>query len=61
MSGGIVIISFPGSDPKLIVQKLYDDHSVAAASVGAVRLSPHIYNTLEEVDRVVDSLVKATG
>lgn len=60
MSGGIVIVSFPNVDPKMIVQKLYDDYSIAAASVGAVRLSPHIYNSLEEVDKVVDSLLKIT-
>lgn len=60
MSGGIVIVTFPNVDPTMIVQKLYDDYSIAAASVGAVRLSPHIYNSIEEVDKVVDSLIKIT-
>jgi selenocysteine lyase/cysteine desulfurase len=61
MSGGIVIIAFPGRDPKVITQKLYDDYGVAAATVGAVRLSPHIYNTVGDVDHVVDCLVKVTA
>jgi selenocysteine lyase/cysteine desulfurase len=60
MSGGIVIVSFADKDPKDIVQKLYSDHGIAAASTGGVRLSPHIYNTMADVDKVVDSLAKVT-
>ena len=61
MSGGIVIISFPEKEPKAIVQKLYDDYGVAAAATGAVRLSPHIYNTMGDINKVVDALVKVTA
>lgn len=61
MSGGIVIVSFPNTDSKTIAQKLYDDHGIAAASTGGVRLSPHIYNTISDVNRVVDALVKVTA
>ncbi len=61
ISGGIVIVTFPDKDPKAIVQKLYDDYSIAAATTGGVRMSPHIYNTIEDVNRVVDSLVKITS
>jgi len=61
LSGGIVILSFPDKDPKVIVQKLYDDHGVAAATVGAVRLSPHIYNTMNDITTVVDALARASA
>jgi len=58
MSGGIVIVSFPGIEPKVIAQKLYEDHGIAAASTGGIRLSPHIYNTMADINRVVDALAK---
>ena len=61
MSGGIVIISVAGSDPKTIVQKLYDSHGIAVATTGGIRISPHVYNTAEDIDRVVEALVKATS
>ncbi|HZY82330.1 MAG TPA: aminotransferase class V-fold PLP-dependent enzyme [Cyclobacteriaceae bacterium] len=61
MSGGIVIISIPGTDPKIIVQKLYDNHGIAVATTGGVRMSPHIYNTTEDIDRLVEGLVKSIG
>lgn len=56
MSGGIVIINLPGKDAKVVYRKLYDDHGIAAASTGGVRLSPHIYNSIKDLDRVVDAL-----
>jgi selenocysteine lyase/cysteine desulfurase len=59
MSGGIVIINIPGVEAKTVVQKLYDNHGVAAAYVGAIRMSPHIYNTAEDINRVVDALQKS--
>lgn len=61
ISGGIVIISFPNKDPKLLAQKLYDDYGIAAASTGALRLSPHIYNSIEDLDKIIGALVKITA
>jgi isopenicillin-N epimerase len=55
-SGGIVIVNFPGRDPKEIYLKLYDVHGIATANAGGVRLSPHIYNTKADIDRVVSAL-----
>jgi isopenicillin-N epimerase len=59
MSGGIVIISVPGIEAKAIVQKLYDQHGIATATTGGVRMSPHIYNTADDINRVVEALVKS--
>jgi selenocysteine lyase/cysteine desulfurase len=61
MSGGIVIVSIPGTDPAAIVKRLYDTHGIAAATTGGVRMSPHIYNTAEDIDRAVDGLVRSIG
>jgi isopenicillin-N epimerase len=59
MSGGIVIISVPGVEAKAVVQKMYDTHGIATALTGGVRMSPHIYNTAEDINRVTDALVKS--
>lgn len=59
MSGGIVIISVPGVEAKDIVQKLYGQHGIATATTGGVRMSPHIYNTAADINRVVEALVKS--
>ncbi len=56
LSGGIVIISLAGKDNKEVYQKLYDNYGIACASTGGIRLSPHIYNTMEDVNKVVSAL-----
>ena len=61
LSGGIVIINLPDKDPTEITQKLYDKYGIASAPAGGIRLSPHIYNTLADIDRVVKALVELEG
>jgi isopenicillin-N epimerase len=56
LSGGIVIINLPGKDPREIYQALYERFGIATAPSGGVRFSPHIYNTLKDIDRVVSAL-----
>jgi selenocysteine lyase/cysteine desulfurase len=58
LSGGIVIVNIPGTEAKVIVQKLYSDHGIAAATTVGVRMSPHIYNSKAEIIRVTEALVK---
>jgi isopenicillin-N epimerase len=57
VSGGIVIVNLPGKDPKEVTQWLYEKFGIACAPAGGIRLSPHIYNTKQDVDRVVRALV----
>lgn len=56
-SGGVVIIGLGKKDPKEIYQKLYDSHGIACADTRGIRFSPHIYNTLNGMDRIVAALV----
>ena len=57
LSGGVVVFSPPDVDAREALDTLYEDHAVAGASqMGGIRLCPHVYNTLAEVDRVVDAL-----
>ena len=37
-----------------LFERLYTTHGFAGAPTGGLRLSPHIYNTVDEIDRVVE-------
>lgn len=53
LSGGVVIAQMPGLDrakTAALVNGLYDRYGIAGAATGGLRLSPHIYNTMADVD-----------
>jgi len=56
LSAGVCVLGFDGKDHQKIYEALYAKHNVAGAATGGVRLCPHIYNTLEEIDRTVSAL-----
>lgn len=59
ISAGILIFGLPGITGTDAFEALYRDHDIGSARAGlidGVRLSPHIYNTLADADRVVDAL-----
>jgi selenocysteine lyase/cysteine desulfurase len=56
LSAGVCVIGFDGKDHQKIYGALYDKHGVAGAATGGLRFCPHIYNTLEEIDRTVSAL-----
>lgn len=56
LSGGVTILSIPGKDRIAVFQKLYDEHGIACAPTGGLRLSPHIYNTMADMDKIVEAL-----
>ncbi len=59
INAGILIFSLPGVDGRDAFEALYRDYDIGsapAAIVNGVRLSPHIYNTMADVDRVLDAL-----
>ena len=60
-SAGIVVFKPAGLDPRRLATTLYErDRIACAASGGAtrpgVRLSPHLYNTMDELARVVEAV-----
>lgn len=64
LSAGVCVIGFKGIDHRKIYEALYAKHAVAGAPTGGVRLCPHIYNTMEEIDRAISALsqtVKEAG
>lgn len=57
LRAGVVVFRLPGRDARSAFDALYREHDVACAAMGGdfagVRLSPHVYNTMDEVDRAV--------
>jgi cysteine desulfurase/selenocysteine lyase len=53
---GIVTFMLPGRDPNDLRRQLESAHIISRCRAGGLRLSPHGYNTTEEVDRLVESI-----
>jgi selenocysteine lyase/cysteine desulfurase len=60
MSAGAVVFMIPSRDSRTLYEELYSEHAIAGAAMGGqflgVRLCPHIYNTMDDVTRVVETL-----
>ena len=54
-SGGVCIIEVPG-DRSAALRRLYEEHGIAGAGTGGLRLCPHLYNTREHVARAVEGV-----
>ena len=52
LSAGICIAAVEGNRGAL-VNALYEEHGIAGAATGGLRLCPHLYNTVEHIDRAV--------
>jgi selenocysteine lyase/cysteine desulfurase len=50
MRAGVCIVRFDGREMRPIHEALYKEHRIATAPTGGLRFSPHIYNTMQDVD-----------
>jgi selenocysteine lyase/cysteine desulfurase len=55
-SSVITIVSLPGHNAADLYQLLYAKHGIACAATGGLRFSPHVYNSLNDMDAVVEAL-----
>ena len=55
LSGGVCIIEVPG-DRSTAVRRLYEEHGIAGAGTGGLRLCPHVYNTMEHAERAIEGV-----
>ncbi len=60
-SAGIVTCRRPGEDCAVLVQRLADAGMVCSLRENQLRISPHFYNTEDEVDRFVAVLAGPAG
>jgi isopenicillin-N epimerase len=60
LSGGVVVFQIPGTDLNNTLDTLYHKYNIGCAvfggNSGGIRFCPHIYNTLEEIDKAVDAV-----
>lgn len=50
------ILSFEEANPKNLVDRLMVNNIIVSARPSLVRISPHFYNTKEEIDKLIDCL-----
>lgn len=55
-SGGVCIIESRRETRQQVVDKLYNEHGIAGAPTGGLRLCPHVYNTREHVERALKGI-----
>lgn len=55
LSGGVCIVEVPG-DRRAALDRLYEEHGIAGAGTGGLRLCPHVYNTMAHVERAVEGI-----
>ncbi len=53
LSSGVCIARIPGPARGELFDRLYREHGIIGAPTGGLRLSPHLYNTTEHVDRAL--------
>jgi len=60
LSGGVCIMEVPG-DRRAALDGLYEQHGIAGAGTGGLRLCPHVYNTMAHVERAVEGIGALRG
>jgi selenocysteine lyase/cysteine desulfurase len=56
LSGGVVIsqmANFDRAKMSALVKDLYDKYGIAGAATGGLRLSPHVYNTMADIELAI--------
>lgn len=55
LSGGVCVVEAPG-DGRAAANRLYEEHGIAGAATGGLRLCPHVYNTMAHVQRAAEGV-----
>jgi selenocysteine lyase/cysteine desulfurase len=58
---GIVTFRIPGADPHALWKSLLARNAVCSPRAGGIRVSPHFYNTAEEISRFFEMLQEETA
>ncbi len=58
-ASSVVILQAAQENRSRLVDRIYEDAGIITAATGGLRMSPHIYNTAEHVDRVVAAVNKS--
>lgn len=56
LSAGVVIVEVPAENRREVFSRMYEEHGIAGSTSGGFRLSPHLYNTEEHLERALAGL-----
>ena len=56
LSAGVVIIEVSPDARAEVFSRMYEEHGIAGSTSGGFRLSPHLYNTEEHIERALAGL-----
>src|SRR5205807_9141147 len=56
---GIVSLTVPGADVRQLVKRCRAEGLVINQRAGRICVGPHCYNTMEEIDRLVETLQRS--
>jgi len=57
----IITMRFPGRDQARVAQRLNEEGVVVSPRIGAIRFSPHLYNTADDINRALETLRSVLG
>jgi selenocysteine lyase/cysteine desulfurase len=58
-TSSVIILSAARENASRLVNQVYEDAGIITAATGGLRMSPHVYNTPDHVDRVVAAVNKS--
>ncbi|MGH9629319.1 MAG: aminotransferase class V-fold PLP-dependent enzyme, partial [Bryobacteraceae bacterium] len=56
LSGGVCILRAEAKNGNQAFEELYQKHGIAGAATGGLRLCPHIYNTMDHIERAAAAI-----
>ena len=55
-TSNVIILKTPGANRQQLLQNILNDSGIILAGTGGLRMSPHIYNTNDHIDRVIKAI-----
>lgn len=52
----VLVLSAPPENGQALVERILREAGIIVAAVGGLRLTPHVYNTEEHIDRAIDAV-----
>lgn len=60
-TSSVIIIQVPRENARDLVSRVFEDAAVQCAATGGFRMTPHVYNNDDHVDRVIAAVKKNRG
>jgi len=60
-TSSVIILQAPKENAPRLVNQVFDESGIITAPVNGFRMSPHVYNTADHVDRILAAIKKSRG